>query len=188
MRLLRELEAVQGVERVVVSSGVRHDLILADEHNGRAYLARLVERHISGQLKIAPEHSEDKVLWLMNKPPASTVSAFLKLYRDVVRKRGANTHLSCYVIAAHPGCSLQDMKRFLGFARTKLRFIPRQVQIFVPLPSTRSTAMYHCGQDPFSWRRVSSETTTAGKARQKQVLLQAKAAGKKGGRKRGSGK
>ena len=182
MRLLRELEAVPGVERVVVSSGVRHDLLLADREHGLAYLERLAERHVSGQLKIAPEHSVDSVLELMNKPPRSTISRFLDLFRRTMKKKGLALHLSCYVIAAHPGCRRKDMKRFLDFARTELRFVPRQVQIFVPLPSTRSTAMYHCGLDPFSGREVFSEGSVAGKSKQKQVLLSAP----KG--KRGSGK
>ena len=188
MRLLRELEAIPGVRRVVVSSGVRHDLVLADGQNGRAYLERLAKRHISGQLKVAPEHSADSVLRLMNKPPISAVSEFLALYRKILRNKGLNRHLSCYVIAAHPGCRERDMQRFLDFARSELKFIPRQAQIFVPLPSTRSTAMYHCGLDPLTQEKVFRETTVSGKARQKQVLLKAKPEGKKGRPRGGSGK
>ena len=184
MSLLRQLEAIPGVKRVFVSSGVRHDLILADRHNGLTYLEQLVTRHISGQLKIAPEHSVDSVLELMNKPPVSKVSEFLELFRSTVKKKGLPLHLSCYVIAAHPGCGQNDMKRLLRFARSVLRFIPRQVQIFVPLPSTRSTAMYHCGLDPFSGREVSCVRSVAGKSKQKQVLLSRTQNKRRGGKKK----
>jgi len=187
MRLLRRLENIPGVERVFVSSGVRHDLLLADGQNGRAYLEQLAARHISGQLKIAPEHSVDSVLELMNKPQISTVSEFLDLFRKTVKKKGLSLHLSCYVIAAHPGCHEKDMKRFLDFARSELRFIPRQVQIFVPLPSTRSTVMYHCGLDPFSGREVSCVRSVAGKSKQKRVLLSGPPNKRRGGGKKKSG-
>jgi len=184
MRLLRRLEAIPGVERVFVSSGVRHDLLLADRQNGRAYLEQLAARHISGQLKIAPEHSVDSVLELMNKPPISSVSQFLDLFRRTVKKKGLSLHLSCYVIAAHPGCREKDMKHFLDFARSELRFIPRQVQIFVPLPSTRSAAMYHCGLDPFSEKEVSSVKSVAGKSKQKQILLSGPQKNRRSGKKK----
>jgi uncharacterized radical SAM protein YgiQ len=184
MRLLRRLESVPGVERVFVSSGVRHDLVLADRQYGRAYLEQLAARHISGQLKIAPEHSVDSVLELMNKPPVSTVSEFLALLRKTARRKGLSPHLSCYVIAAHPGSREKDMQRFLDFARSELRFIPRQVQIFVPLPSTRSTAMYHCGLDPFSGREVSCVRSVAGKSKQKQVLLSGPKNKRRGGKRK----
>jgi uncharacterized radical SAM protein YgiQ len=171
MRLLQDLEALPGVKRVQVASGVRHDLILADKSFGRQYLEQLLKRHVSGQLKIAPEHSQEHVLELMNKPPAEQAAQFVRQFEEVRSKLNKNLHLSCYVVAAHPGCSLEDMQSFLRFARSKLHFVPEQVQIFTPLPSTRSTAIYYSGLDPESGRQVSSEKSLQGKKRQKEILF-----------------
>ena len=170
MELLREIENIPGVKNVFVSSGIRFDLILADARHGRAYLKQLIARHISGQLKIAPEHCVDSVLELMNKPTAEKASRFAALYRELAQKTGKNIHLSCYVISAHPGSSQEHMERFLQFARKHFRFMPEQVQIFTPTPSTRSTTMYWSGLDPFTGRKVWSERRVAGKQKQKEIL------------------
>ncbi len=183
IRLLRELQALPGVHKVIVASGLRHDLVLADKRYGLDYLRQLAGKHVSGQLKIAPEHSVDHILQLMNKPPAGQTAEFARIWN---RMAGSGPQkklfLSCYVIAAHPGCSEQDMRHFLDFARSRLHFIPQQVQIFTPLPCTRSTVMYHSGLDPFSGREVRSEKSQKGKEQQKNILLVG------AGRKRSAGK
>lgn len=91
---------------------------------------------------------------------------------------GKRVYLSCYVIAAHPGCTLGHMRQFLQFARSMLHFVPEQVQIFTTLPSTRSTVMYHSGLDPFSGREVSREKHLQGKKRQKEILFRKASKGK----------
>ncbi|MGM0425520.1 MAG: YgiQ family radical SAM protein [Thermodesulfobacteriota bacterium] len=180
MRLLQDLEALPGVKRVQVASGVRHDLVLADRSFGRQYLEQLLKRHVSGQLKIAPEHSKEQVLELMNKPAAEQAAQFVRLFEQVCASVGKRLYLSCYVIAAHPGCKLEDMRQFLEFAKSRLHFVPQQVQIFTPLPCTRSTVMYHSGLDPVSGREVSSERGLQGKKQQKEVLFDKASRGRKG--------
>lgn len=178
MRLLRELAAVPGVQRVYVSSGLRHDLALADENYGLQYLEHLVRYNISGQLKIAPEHSANQVLELMNKPRAEHTVRFVRFFQNICFRVGKRVYLSCYVMAAHPGCTLGHMRQFLQFARSMLHFVPEQVQIFTPLPSTRSTVMYHSGLDPFSGREISREKNLQGKKRQKEILFRKDSKGK----------
>jgi len=170
MELLREIERLPGVKNVFVTSGVRFDLVLGDAAYGRAYLEQLLARHVSGQLKIAPEHCVDSVLELMNKPPAEKAAQFAALYRELARSQGKSLYLSCYAIAAHPGTTRKDMEAFLHFTQRSLRFVPEQVQIFTPTPSTRSTAMYWSGLDPFTGRKVWSERRIAGKRKQKEIL------------------
>lgn len=169
-RLLSRLRVLPGVKKVHIASGIRYDLVLADKRYGTGYLEQIISHHVSGQMKIAPEHSADHVLELMNKPPASLAIEFASLYRRLAIKKRKNVYLSCYVIAAHPGCSLMDMKGFAGFARSNLKFLPEQVQIFTPTPSTRSTVMYHSGIDPFTGRKVWTEKRVAGKKKQKEAI------------------
>jgi uncharacterized radical SAM protein YgiQ len=170
LRLLRGILELPGVQRVLVASGIRHDLVLADTETGSAYLEQLLKKHMSGQLKIAPEHCSEQVLKLMNKPPAEEATRFARLFRSAAARAGKKGYLSCYVIAAHPGCTPGHMRELLRFARSSLRFVPEQVQIFTPTPSTRSTAMYHCGFDPFTGREVWSEQSVAGRRKQKEIL------------------
>ncbi|MFN2267139.1 MAG: YgiQ family radical SAM protein [Desulfonatronovibrio sp.] len=169
-RLLSRLRALPGVKRVHIASGIRYDLILADKRYGSGYLEQIIREHVPGQMKIAPEHCSDGVLRLMNKPPGSKIKEFANFYRKFAEKFRRNVFLSCYVIAAHPGCTLKDMDRFREFARINLRFSPEQVQIFTPTPSTRSTAMYWSGIDPFTGKEVWSEKGIKGKSSQKQAV------------------
>jgi len=169
-RLLAELASLPGIKQVNIASGIRYDLVLADTIHGEGYLKQLITRHVPGQMKIAPEHSRDHVLKLMNKPSCSRVFEFSILYRSLAKKHKKNVFLSCYVIAAHPGCTIGDMQRFVRFAGSNLKFIPEQVQIFTPTPSTRSTAMYHAGIDPFTGEKVWTETSVSGKRRQKDAV------------------
>ncbi|UCZ56596.1 YgiQ family radical SAM protein [Desulfurispirillum indicum] len=170
VELLARLRALPGVKRIFIASGIRYDLILADGKHGRAYLRQMVAHHVSGQLKIAPEHCADAVLRLMNKPSAAVTARFASLYREMAAAENQHIHLSCYVIAAHPGSTKQHMEEFVRFARSNLQFMPEQVQIFTPTPSTVSTAMYHCGRHPLSGEVVWSEKSSVGKQAQKDTL------------------
>jgi uncharacterized radical SAM protein YgiQ len=174
IRLLEELRGLEGVRKVAVASGIRYDMILADEANGLKYLRQLVRHHVSGQLKIAPEHSESRVLDLMGKPGQNSLLRFRDLFQQMTREAGLNQYLAYYMIAAHPGCTLQDMQRLRRFCTGRLKVLPRQVQIFTPTPSTYATLMYWTGRDPFSGKPCFVEKTAAGRQRQKQALARGK--------------
>jgi uncharacterized radical SAM protein YgiQ len=169
--LLRALRGIKGVKRVFVASGIRHDLVLADRRAGRKYLAELVRHHISGQLKLAPEHSEAHVLRLMGKPDQGTLLAFRDLFNRLTREAGKEQYLTYYLIAAHPGCTEDDMRRLKRFVSRELALHPEQVQIFTPLPSTYSALMYYTGQDPFTGEPLFVERDPARRERQKASLV-----------------
>ncbi len=170
LRLLKELRQIDGVRKVFVSSGIRHDMILADKSRGGSYLETLVRHHISGQLKIAPEHSEPRILSLMGKPDIEKTRRFIRLFREKTRQLGKKRFLTCYFIAAYPGCSREDMRRLRGFARRELRFTPEQVQIFTPSPATVATLMYYTAASWPENRPIFVEKTISGKEKQKQEL------------------
>jgi uncharacterized radical SAM protein YgiQ len=178
--LLKELRRVEGVRKVFVASGIRHDMILADKQNGTRYLQDLIRHHVSGQMKIAPEHSEERVLELMGKPGKGALLEFRDLYNKLNKKEGRKQFLTYYIIAAHPGCTETDMAKLKSFALGKLGIIPEQVQIFTPSPSTYSTLMYWTEQDPFTNRPCFVEKTFRGREKQKQVLTGPKKRNPKG--------
>jgi uncharacterized radical SAM protein YgiQ len=169
--LLRKLRKIKGVRKVVIASGIRHDMVLADRKHGAEYLGDVVAHHVSGQMKVAPEHSERAVLELMGKPGPETLLAFRKLFMDLTRKIGKQQFLTYYLIAAHPGCTLQDMQKLRAFAQRELKLLPRQVQVFTPTPSTYATLMYRTGRDPFTGKPCFVEKTERGRERQKQAVL-----------------
>jgi len=170
IRLLKRLRQIKGVKKVFVSSGVRHDLVLNDTGHGRDYLEELVYHHVSGQLKTAPEHCEDHVLIKMGKPGIQGLMQFKEMFDQMTRAAGKKQYLTYYMIAAHPGCRLDDMKRLQSFAAHRLNIHPEQVQIFTPTPSTYSSLMYYTGIDPFTGRRVFVETHPRGREKQKQII------------------
>ncbi len=141
--LLKKLRQLPGIKKVFVASGIRYDLIAKDQKHGQAYLEEIVEHHISGQLKIAPEHSEEKVLHLMGKPEKSILLNFKKLFETQNSRSGKKQFLTYYLMAAHPGCTIGDMHRLQAFVSQNLHLAPEQVQIFTPLPATYSTVMYY---------------------------------------------
>jgi len=173
IRLLKELRSIKGVRKAVVASGIRYDMILADRKNGLNYLRELVRHHVSGQMKIAPEHSEETVLSCMGKQSSDSLLAFRELFSKLNDREGMKQFLTYYMIAAHPGCTLQDMKRLREFCTKNLKLLPRQVQIFTPTPSTYSTLMYWTGQNPFTGEPCFVEKSVAGKEKQKKVLATA---------------
>ena len=171
---LRELRRVKGVRKVVVASGIRYDMILSDRKNGLKYLRDLVRYHISGQMKIAPEHSEKRVLDTMGKPGIDALLRFRELFNSLTKKVGLKQYLTYYMIAAHPGCTRRDMEQLESFCRNNLKVMPRQVQIFTPTPSTYSTLMYCTGIDPFTGEPCFVEKTTAGREKQKKIMFREK--------------
>lgn len=170
-RLLKKLAALPGIKKVFVASGIRYDLILADKAGGAPYLQQLVDRHVSGQLKIAPEHMEDHVLALMGKPSNAQLVEFKQRFDHLSARADKRQFLTYYFIAAHPGCNLADMRKLGGFVRRRLKINPEQVQIFTPTPSTFATLMYYTGRDPFTGQKVYVEKATRSKIAQKEALL-----------------
>lgn len=162
LRLWREMAKVPGVKRVLVASGVRHDLALRDPR----YLRELVQKRTGGHLKVAPEHCEPHVLRLMNKPPIGEFIEFLEAFR---RFSPREQYLVPYLISSHPGCTQEDMHELARFLR-RHRLKVEQVQDFIPLPMTISAAMYRTGRDPFTGERVFVERSAAGKLKQRYIL------------------
>jgi uncharacterized radical SAM protein YgiQ len=180
IELLRALRALPGMRRIFVGSGLRYDLILADRASGAAYLEELLRHHVSGQLKIAPEHMQDPLLNLMGKPGRQSLEAFMRLFDETRRRVPHACYLTYYFMAAHPGGTLEDMRALRRYAQRTLHLIPEQVQIFTPTPATYSTLMYHTGLDPFSGREVFVEKNPARKlAQQKELTDKKKTAAKK---------
>lgn len=140
---LRRLGTIKGIKKIFVSSGIRHDMIVSDSREGLKYLDQVVEHNTSGQMKIAPEHTEQEVLKHMGKPGGKALKTFRDYFYDICRKKGKRFFLTYYIIAGHPGCKESDMKSASLFFKKELGAKPEQVQIFTPTPSTWSTAMYY---------------------------------------------
>jgi uncharacterized radical SAM protein YgiQ len=170
IRLLRALRRLPGIRKVFIGSGVRYDLILNDRKSGALYLEEILRHHVSGQLKIAPEHVEDHILKLMGKPGRARLEDFVRLFDELNRKNRKKVFLTYYLMAAYPGSTLGDMQKLRSFAMQKLRLLPEQVQIFTPSPSTYATLMYYTGTDPFSGKKIFVEKKPGNKQRQKAVM------------------
>ncbi|MFO7731377.1 MAG: YgiQ family radical SAM protein [Spirochaetia bacterium] len=151
--LLRKLRELPEVKKVFVRSGIRYDYLLADKKEGPAFLRDLCEHHISGQLKIAPEHVSDAVLQRMGKPGSSVYRRFMDAFAETNRRVKKKQYLIPYFIAAHPGSTLKDAVELAEFCRDQ-HFIPQQVQEFYPTPGTVATCMYYTGIDPRSMEPV----------------------------------
>lgn len=168
--LLKKLRQIPGVKKVFVSSGIRYDLVLEDELYGDTYLQEISREHVSGQLKVAPEHSEAKVLNAMGKPGHECLISFKKKFDRFSRKFGKEQYLTYYLIAAHPGCTQEDMWRLKRFTSRELHISPEQVQLFTPLPSTYSALMYYTGMDPFTNKKIFVEKDEGKREKQKRIL------------------
>jgi len=170
MSLLQNLRKIKSIKKIFIGSGIRYDLILNDKNHGLTFLNELVNHHVSGQLKIAPEHTQQHVLSLMNKPGKKSLLKFKKEFDRINKKMGLNQFLTYYFISSHPGCTLTDMKDMKKIISDNLKTNPRQVQIFTPTPSTYSTLMYYTGKDPSSGKSIFVEKNQAGKDKQKQIM------------------
>ena len=170
--MLKEIREMSHVKKAFVNSGIRYDLINEDKKYGEQYLKTLVDHHISGQMKVAPEHTEDKILKLMGKPNKETLINFKKRFEDLNKKSGKRQFLTYYLIAAHPGSQMEDMKSLKKFANKELKLNPEQVQVFIPTPSTYSTLMYYTELDPWSRKPVFVEKDQNKKQKQKDIVTQ----------------
>jgi uncharacterized radical SAM protein YgiQ len=169
--LLQKIKSIEGVKKVFVSSGIRYDLILADKINGKRYLDTIVGDHISGQLKVAPEHTSNDVVKLMGKLGRKELLQFKKMFEESNKEQKKKQFLTYYLIAAHPGCYERHMEELRRFVTTELKTNPEQVQIFTPTPSTYSTMMYHTRRDIENKDNLKVEKSMQMKQRQKDILL-----------------
>ncbi|MCL1806314.1 MAG: YgiQ family radical SAM protein [Oscillospiraceae bacterium] len=165
--LLQKLRALPGVKKVFVRSGIRYDYLMLDK-SGHC-MEELVKHHISGQLKVAPEHCRDHVLDLMNKPRFAAYRAFCKKYEALNSKAGKKQFLVPYLISSHPGSRLEDAVE-LALTLKRMGRRPEQVQDFYPTPGTISTCMYHTGLDPRTMKPVYAAKTPHEKAMQRALL------------------
>jgi len=170
VEILRQVRELPGVKKVFVASGIRYDMVLNDRRHGDEYLRELVTHHVSGQLKVAPEHTTDLVLNKMGKPGTDSLIQFKAKFDDLTRAAGKPQFLTYYMIAAHPGCTDEDMAELKRFTSQKLQMNPEQVQIFTPTPSTYSTLMYYTEMDPFTHEPIQVEKDLYRKERQKEIV------------------
>ncbi len=149
--LLRKLRKIPKVKKVFIRSGVRFDYVMADK--SPVFLQELVKYHISGQLRVAPEHVSDQVLRYMGKPSHQVYERFLKAYEKENAKTGQKQYAVPYFMSSHPGCTVKDAVKLAEYVRD-LGFTPEQVQDFYPTPSTLSTCMYYTGIHPLTGEKV----------------------------------
>jgi uncharacterized radical SAM protein YgiQ len=170
LELLTKIRRIKGIKKVFVASGIRYDMLLNDKEYGEQYLKEVVEHHVSGQMKVAPEHTEKDVLKQMGKPGADMLLQFKELFDRMTQKVGKEQFLTYYLIAAHPGCTEEDMRSLKRFTSQRLKTNPEQVQIYVPAPSTYSSLMYYTETDPFSGNPVFVEKDPKNKEIQKDIV------------------
>jgi uncharacterized radical SAM protein YgiQ len=174
LKLLKNIRTVPGVKKAFVASGIRYDFIAADKKHGYNYLKELVNHHISGQMKVAPEHTSDRVLELMGKPGKQPLIEFKKMYDKLNKESGKKQFLTYYLIAAHPGCEEKDMHDLKQFTTHELKMNPEQAQVFTPTPSTYSAVMYYTEMDPKTRKKIFVEKDRARKEKQKNIVIDKK--------------
>ncbi len=168
IELLRKLEALPGVKKVFIRSGIRFDYVMADSSD--EFLRELCEKHISGQLRVAPEHVSDNVLKMMGKPQNSVYESFIARYQRVNAKTGKKQFVVPYLMSSHPGSTLKEAVELAEYVRD-IGYMPEQVQDFYPTPSTISTCMYYTGVDPRTMQPVYVPHNPHEKAMQKALMM-----------------
>ena len=167
LELLRELRSLPGIKRVFVRSGIRYDVVLADHKTH--FLKELSEHHISGQLRVAPEHVSDAVLSKIGKPSVNVYNQFVEEFEKVNRQLGKDQYVVPYLISSHPGSKLRDAIALAEYLN-KHKLSPKQVQDFYPTPGTVSTCMYYTGYDPLTMNQVYVATDPHEKAMQRALI------------------
>lgn len=165
--LLRKLRELPKVKKVFIRSGIRFDYLIYDKNP--AFLQELCEHHVSGQLKVAPEHISNAVLEKLGKPGVEVYDRFVKAYRAMNRKLGKEQYLVPYLMSSHPGSTLKEAVELAEYLRD-LGYMPEQVQDFYPTPSTISTCMYYTGLDPRTMEPVYVATNPHEKAMQRALI------------------
>ena len=167
LQLLRELRQLPNVKKVFIRSGIRFDYLLADKND--VFFRELVKYHVSGQLKVAPEHVADPVLDLMGKPRNCVYERFLEKYKRLNQQLGLKQYVVPYLMSSHPGSTLKEAVALAEYLRD-LGYMPEQVQDFYPTPSTISTVMYYTGLDPRTMKPVYVPTNPHEKAMQRALI------------------
>jgi uncharacterized radical SAM protein YgiQ len=170
IKLLGDAARIKGVSRVTVGSGIRYDLLMRDKDSLHA-LRSLIKSHISGQLKIAPEHTVGHVLRAMRKTPVFDLKEFAGIFKDETGKILKKQYLLPYLMSCHPGCSTNDMLAMKKDIQTVFGFLPKQVQAFIPLPMTLSSVIYFTGVDPLSGDHFRVDRNTEGRRAQHDVIV-----------------
>jgi len=174
--IYRAVDALPGIKKSFIGSGVRYDLLLhksKDEKTNQAakeYTKELICKHVSGRLKVAPEHTSDNVLRLMRKPSFKQFEEFKRIFDDINRQANLNQQIIPYFISSHPGCSEEDMAE-LAVITKRLNFHLEQVQDFTPTPMTVSTETWYSGYDPYTLEPVFSAKTPREKLAQRQFFF-----------------
>ena len=167
LTLLRKMREIPGVKKVFIRSGIRFDYVMADKDD--TFVKELCKYHVSGQLKVAPEHVSDKVLSLMGKPQNSVYRAFIEKYNKVNDSLGMKQYVVPYLMSSHPGSSLKEAIELAEYLRD-IGYMPEQVQDFYPTPSTISTCMYYTGVDPRNMQQVYVAHNPHEKAMQRALI------------------
>ncbi len=167
--LLRELRSLPGVKKVFVRSGIRFDFAQASSDGGRAFIRELCEHHVSGQLRVAPEHVSNAVLAVMGKPSHEVYERFVKLFDEANSACGLKQFVVPYLMSSHPGSGLDEAIELAEYVRD-MGFNPEQVQDFYPTPSTIATVMYFTGVDPRTMERIFVPKTPHEKALQRALI------------------
>ena len=167
LRILRRIRELPRVKKVFVRSGIRYDYLIEDKNE--EFFEELVKHHISGQLKVAPEHCSDRVLDCMGKPHFSIYRRFYKRFYELNKKFGMDQYLVPYMISSHPGSTLEDAIELALYLK-EINYHPEQVQDFYPTPGTVSTCMFWTGIDPLSGKKVYVPRTAEEKSYQRALL------------------
>ena len=165
--LLRKLRKLKGVKKVFVRSGLRYDYVLAD--NNKAFVKELCEHHVSGQLKVAPEHVSKRVTTMMGKAGKEEFLTFKKWFEEANHELGKKQYLVPYFMSSHPGCTLEDAIELAEFLRDQHMY-PEQVQDFIPTPGSLSTCMYYTGINPLDGKPVYVAKKGRDKAKQRALM------------------
>lgn len=167
LELLRKLRRLPKVKKVFIRSGIRFDYVLADKNT--PFLQELTDYHVSGQLRVAPEHVSNRVLKMMGKPSHDVYEEFLRKYKNCCKKSGKEQYAVPYFMSSHPGCGLKEAVELAEYIRD-LGFMPEQVQDFYPTPSTISTCMYYTGVNPLTMEPVYVPKNPHEKAMQRALI------------------
>jgi uncharacterized radical SAM protein YgiQ len=167
VHLLRELRKIDGVKKVFVRSGIRYDYFLEDKNSD--FLDELVKYHVSGQLRVAPEHCSAAVLDKMGKPYIEAYKKFSSMFYNSTKEINKEQYIVPYLMSSHPGCTLKEAVELAVFLKNE-KIHPEQVQDFYPTPGTISTAMYYTGLDPYTLKEVYVPKTSGEKAMQRALM------------------
>jgi len=173
LALLQQAARITHVKKVTVGSGIRYDLLMCDP-DSTSILQNLIAHHISGQLKIAPEHTSAAVLRAMRKTPLVSLEQFVRTFRKFTRQHGKEQYPLPYLMSCHPGSGMQDMRNMYQEIQHTFKYIPKQVQAFIPLPMTLSSVIYYTGTDPLTGERFPVVHDMAKRRKQHDLFFQSR--------------